>query len=318
MIEHRDWVSFLKNSQIAHLSPADDGKLRYRRDVTDTDLRRFLAVKTDLSDEEIEAAIFAELGELPLANAGACFSDKARKISEQSVIAIFDLLNFASKRSTDFNDTGDSQINDGNELDAIIAELKQTNEENRWRSAVAAEDSSVFGRIRATAIKIDRKIQSVGSWMFASSEDSRLPPRLAGFLRDLLRVFCWTVLGLVAIACSAIILVLLVVAAVSQVASKTGGGTQTSPDTSPPQDRDRHVTGRPTSAGSTTRRAEASSPKPSRPPFINGQHRYEVYMRNKSGTGLKTHVNGNSETHAMRNAEIVNEGWYAVSANRVR
>lgn len=54
----KDWISYLKRSQIAELeADADTGKLRYRREPKVEDLYTFLANQTDFEKEDIINAI---------------------------------------------------------------------------------------------------------------------------------------------------------------------------------------------------------------------------------------------------------------------
>jgi hypothetical protein len=59
----KDWIQFLKNNQIVNLeSNPKSGRLSYRRQPTESDLLKFLDVKTDFDQEDVHKAINSILG----------------------------------------------------------------------------------------------------------------------------------------------------------------------------------------------------------------------------------------------------------------
>lgn len=53
----KEWITYLKNMQIAFSSKTEPGKLDYRKKVTSDNLSHFLEVKTDFNEEQISNAI---------------------------------------------------------------------------------------------------------------------------------------------------------------------------------------------------------------------------------------------------------------------
>lgn len=76
----KDWIQFLKNNQIVAMQ-SDGGKLQYKREVTSSDITKFLEIKTAFTSEQISNAIHIVMSKNASGNNAPKISDNPSQSS---------------------------------------------------------------------------------------------------------------------------------------------------------------------------------------------------------------------------------------------